>query len=96
MTDKVWGSVAEGEADVDPSRREQFTIRVLPPEPDERVSTVEEENAKMEAAAREQAWQFWMQSCTGTSVTPPDLRSWPERYRKAFSGELARLKREHR
>jgi hypothetical protein len=43
-------------------------------------------------AAREQAWTYYMQTCTGIYLPLPDLTSWPERYRKAFSDELARLK----
>jgi hypothetical protein len=69
----------------------EFEIKVLPPEP-EPAMTVEDVNAKQEEEARRQAWAFWMNTCTGVYLPLPDLTSWPERYRRAFEEELARLR----
>jgi hypothetical protein len=77
-------------AEIDP-QREEFEIKVVPEEPDE-VITVEAMNARMKERAREAAWQHYMQTCTGVWLPLPDLRSWPERYRRAFEDELARLR----
>ena len=78
--------------DYAPERVELPEIVVTPPEHDERVLTVEEMNAQQEEVAREAAWTYYMQTCTGVWLPLPDLESWPERYRRAFEDELARLK----
>ena len=76
--------------DYAPERVELPEIVVLPPEP-EPMLTVEEVNARQEQAARDAAWTFHMQTCTGIYLPLPDLEPWPERYRRAFRDELARL-----
>ena len=86
--DEVWRRLP-----VDPDyvpERSEFEIVVLPPEP-EPVLTVEEINARQEQAARDAAWKFHMQTCTGIYLPLPDLEPWPERYPLAFRDELARL-----
>ena len=72
--------------------RVEFEIKVLPPEPDEVISAAEEMHAYQEQAARQAAWTYFMQTCTGVYLPLPDLGSWPERYARAFREELARLK----
>lgn len=89
MTDEVWRQLP---VEIRPTLEELPEIKITPPEPDERVTTVEEENARMEEAAREQALAFFLNTATGVYLPLPDLTGWPERYRKAFEDELARLR----
>lgn len=90
MTEDVLRSLP---VEIDP-QRDEFEITFVPPEPDETVITREEMHRRQEEAAREQAWQYFMQTATGAPVPMPDLHSWPARYRDAFTIELERLRAE--
>lgn len=93
MTEDVWTGVPE---DVEPTPEDHTDHGrwAVPEEPDEPVIGVEAVHAQQEEAARGVAAEFYLQTCTGVQLPPPNVESWPDRYRKAFEDELRRLEGE--
>jgi hypothetical protein len=96
VTDEpVWG--VDHEVEIAPVVEELFDLTVVPePEPEDPRSTEERIEDYQETQAKEQAWQYFMRTVTGTWEPLPDLSSWSERYRSVFNEELERLKTERR
>jgi hypothetical protein len=86
--ESVWTGVPDG---TEPAEREEFEIKILPEEPDV-VMTADEVDRRQLDAVREVALAYFLNTAAGVQLPLPDLRSWPERYRKAFDDELERLR----
>jgi hypothetical protein len=89
VMDDVWAADPDAQV-VDHVEHSEIIVE---PEPaDERVRDAEFGNRQMEEAAREQAQAHHInRRIMGASSPSPEIEQWPERYRKAFEDELARL-----
>ena len=83
--------MSEDNVEIAPGRIE-FEIKVLPPEPEPVISAEEEQHAYLEGEARRRAGVHTHGDLHRQLRAAAGFSSWPERYREAFSDELARLR----
>jgi delta 1-pyrroline-5-carboxylate dehydrogenase len=89
--DDVWGPVPEG---TEIPERDEFEIVVTPEEPDEIVTTAEENLERQLEEAREVARGDILAWAVGTWTPRSEVRMWHPVFREAYETEFERLKAE--